>query len=156
MKRIIIALGLLVSIIGFNTAKCEAKLYVQIHNHARFNAATASFIPYREGWGQIIRIFSSNAANTIVTSKNSIIREARLNIIEASDLLFLYVIPKGQNELAVNKLVKVKKIIISKEIATYNLGINSEIIIPEQLAKVEEDSKTVVKIAIKYTHPDKH
>ena len=92
----------------------------------------------------------------MVTSKNSITREARLNINEASDLLFLYVTPKVQNELSINKLVKVNKMIISKEIAKFNTGVNSEIIIPEQLAKVEEDSKTQLKIAIKYSHPDKH
>ncbi|MEI7787922.1 MAG: hypothetical protein WCI23_04690 [Chlorobiaceae bacterium] len=146
MKKIIIALGLLVSMLGFNTKKCEAKLYVQINKHA----------PSKEGWDKIIRIFSSNSSNPMVTSKNSITREARLNINEASDLLFLYVTPKVQNELSINKLVKVNKMIISKEIAKFNTGVNSEIIIPEQLAKVEEDSKTQLKIAIKYSHPDKH
>ena len=63
--------------------------------------------------------------------------------------------PNGTNELAVNKIVKVNKMTISKKIARYSLGINSEIAIPEQLAKVEEDSKDRVKISMKFSHPDK-
>ena len=53
-------------------------------------------------------------------------------------------------------MIKVQKMIISKEIANFNLGVNTEIIVPEQLAKVEEDSKDKVKISFKFSHPDKH
>ncbi len=91
-----------------------------------------------------------------MASKNTITREVRLNINEASDLIFLYVTPKDANDLAVNKVIKVQKMIMGKEIANYNLGVNTEILVPEQLAKVEEDSKDQVKISLKFSHPDKH
>ena len=68
----------------------------------------------------------------------------------------LHVTPKGQDDAAVNKVIKVHKMIISKEIAKYSVGINSEIIVPEQLAKVEEDTKEQIKISVKFSHPDKH
>ncbi len=156
MKYILIALGLLVSIIFTDTNTCEAKLYVQLRNHLKYDEAKASFIPSAQGWGKIIRIFNSDSLNKKFASKNTITREVRLNINEASDLIFLYVTPKDANDLAVNKVIKVQKMIIGKEIAHYNLGVNTEIIVPEQLAKVEEDSKDLVKISFKFSHPDKH
>jgi hypothetical protein len=156
MKKILIALGLLLSIISIDAKTCEAKLYVQIRNHAKYDEAKASLVPSNQGWGQIVRIFNSDGSNLNSSSKNIITREVRLNIAEASDLLFLYVTPKGNNDLAVNKVIKVPNMVISKKIAKYNLGVNAEVIIPEQLAKVEEDTKEQVKISLKFSHPDKH
>ncbi len=156
MKNIFIASVLLVSIIFLDTNACQAELFVQIRNHLKYDEVKASFIPSSQGWGTIIRLFNSDSLNKQNASKNTIAREVRLNINEASDLIFLYVTPKGENDLAVNKVIKVQKMIIGKEIATYNLGVNTEIIVPEQLAKVEEDSKDQVKISLKFSHPDKH
>ena len=156
MKNILIALGLLVSIIFIDPNTCEAKLYVQIRNHAKYDEAKGLFIPSSQGWGKILRIFNSGSLNKNSSSKNSITREVSLNINDASDVLFLYVIPKDQNDLAVNKVVKVSGMKISKEIAKYHLGVNSEIIVPDQLAKVEEDTIDRVKISLKYSHPEKH
>ncbi len=156
MKNIIIVLGLLVSIIFIDTRTCAAELYVQIRNHAKYNEAKASFAPSSQGWGEIVRIYNSDRLSKHSSSKNIITREVRLNIIEASDLLMLHVTPKGQDDAAVNKVIKVHKMIISKEIAKYSVGINSEIIVPEQLAKVEEDTKEQIKISVKFSHPDKH
>ena len=156
MKYILMALGLLVSIIFIDPNTCEAKLYVQLRNHLKYDEAKESFIPSTQGWGQIIRIFKSDTVNKKTSSKNTITREVRLSINEASDLIFLYITPKDANDLAFNKVIKVQKMIISKEIANFNLGVNTEIIVPEQLAKVEEDSKDQVKISFKFSHPDKH
>ena len=156
MKKLLLVAGLLVSIIFTDSNTCEAKLYVQLRNHLKYDEAKASFIPSSQGWGKILRIFNSDASNYKSSSKNTITREVRLHINEASDLIFLYVTPKDANDLAVNKVIKVEKMIIGKEIANYNLGVNSEILVPEQLAKVEEDSKDQVKISFKFSHPDKH
>jgi hypothetical protein len=156
MRNMFLVLGLLVSIIFIDAKTCEAKLYVQIRDHAKYDEAKASFVPSNQGWGQIVRIFNSDGSNISTSKKNIITREVRLNIAEASDLLFIYVTPKGNNDQAVNKVIKVPNMVISKKIAKYNLGVNSEIIIPEQLAKVEEDTKEQVKISLKFSHPDKH
>ncbi len=156
MKKFITACGLFLSLIIFNTNPCEAKLYVEIRDHIWYDAETNSFKPSSRGWGQIIRIFNSNAVKKTYSSRKTITRELTLNINDASDLLFLTVTPKNQNEHALNKVIKVNKMTLSKEIAKYNLGVNSEIKIPEQLAKVEADNKDQIKISIKFTHPDKH
>ncbi|MEI7706646.1 MAG: hypothetical protein WCI90_00125 [Chlorobium sp.] len=156
MKKLLLVAGLLVSIIFLDHNTCQAKLFVQLRNHLKYDEAKASFIPSTQGWGQIIRIFKSDTVNKKTSSKNTITREVRLSINEASDLIFLYITPKDANDLAFNKVIKVQKMIISKEIANFNLGVNTEIIVPEQLAKVEEDSKDQVKISFKFSHPDKH
>jgi hypothetical protein len=155
MKNTLVALGFLVSMFFMGTKNCDAKLYIQVRNHSKYDAVTSKCIPSKHGWGEILRLVSSNSLNKNDSSKNIINREVSLNINEGSDLVFLSVTPKGQNELAGNKLVKVNKMIISKGIAKYNLGVNSEIEIPEQIAKVEEDSQNRIKISIKFSHPEK-
>ena len=155
MKRTVIVLSLFASSFLIGTNSCEAKLYLQILNHSKYDAATAKCIPSKHGWGKLIRIFSSNTLPKNSSSSHYLTKEVSLNINEGSDLVFLSVTPNGTNELAVNKIVKVNKMTISKKIARYSLGINSEIAIPEQLAKVEEDSKDRVKISMKFSHPDK-
>ena len=155
MKNTFIALSLLVSLIFAGTEKCDAKLYVQILNNTRYDAAKASLLPSKQGWGKILSIISDNTLPKRHQKKNVITREASININEGSDLIYLHIIPKGSNDLAVNKLIKVNKFIISKEIANYNLGVNAEIEIHDQVAKVDEDSIEGVKMSLKFSHPDK-